>query len=138
MTSLKERTNNMKLEDFLIALKEVQDIGAELGKKPGTVHNELQLWQIVMYLHEKGESEFAFRILIGQLTEELPSYYLPLEANSVPIIKKVGREREYLQATLHHIQHHNPSVQDVLRLRSVLKKLGMEKEILHYPDLFIE
>jgi adenylate cyclase len=138
MTGLRDRTDHMKLQDFLIELKEVQNLGAEIGKKLGTVHNDLYVWQIVTYLHRNNESELAFRILVEQLSGNLSYVSIPLESNSVPIIKKVGREREYLQAVLHHIQHHDPSVQDVLRLRNVLKELGMEKEIVHYPGLFIE
>lgn len=138
VTALREKTNHMKLEDFLIELKQVQDLGAAIGKKAGTVHNELYVYQIVMYLHGKGESELAFRILIGQLTEDLPTAYIPLESNSVPVIKKVGREQEYLQAVIYHIQHHNPSVDNVLRLRNVLKQLGMENEIVNRSCLIIE
>lgn len=138
VTALRERTNDMKLEEFLIELKQVLDLGTAIGKKAGTVHNDLYLYQIVMYLHGKGESELAFRILIGQLTEDLPTAYIPLESNSVPVIKKVGREQEYLQAVIYHIQHHNPSVDTVLKLRNVLKQLGIENEIINRRGLFIE
>ncbi|MCD2526303.1 MULTISPECIES: adenylate/guanylate cyclase domain-containing protein [Bacillus] len=138
VTALRERTKHMELEDFLIELKQVLDLGAAIGKKAGTVHNDLYVFRIVMYLHGKGESELAFRILIGQLTEDLPTADIPSEWYSVPVIKKVGREQEYLKAVNYHIQHYNPSVKDVLLLRNVLKQLGIENEIVNRRSLFIE
>lgn len=136
--SLKERTNDIQLDDFLAQLKQLIELGAEIGKKPGDVHCDLAVYPVVMYLHGKGESELAFRILVGQLTEDLVRCYIPLESNSVPVIKKVGREQEYLQAVIYYIQYRNPTVEDVLRLRSVLKQLGIENEIVNQRGLLID
>ncbi|MGJ9383887.1 adenylate/guanylate cyclase domain-containing protein [Salipaludibacillus sp. CF4.18] len=136
--ALREQTDHMKLPDFLVELKEVQNLGAEIGKKAGTVDFDVSVWQIVTYLHGKDESELAFQILVGQLTQDLPSAYIPITSNSVPIIKKVGKEREYLKAALYYIEIKKPDMEKILKIRSVLKELGMEHKIVHHPGFLIE
>jgi class 3 adenylate cyclase len=136
--SLEEDIDNTSLEDVLVELADLEALGEELGKKPGTVHFDISVWQIVSYLHRHNESELAFHILVGQLTNDLPLTYIPNTTNSVPIIKKVRREREYLEAALYYIENKRPDTKKVLRIRSVLKELGMEKELAHHLNLLNE
>lgn len=128
-TYLMERIDNLELDVFLKELKKVQDLGNELGKKKETVQYELGVWKLVTYLHEKGESKLAFRILTRQLTETLPSYAVPLPNNSVPIIKSVGGEREYLEAATYHVENRNPDIGALIRIRNVLKDIGFKNSI---------
>lgn len=135
---LSEKIDDTSLKDVLVELTELQFLGAALGKKAGTVHYDISVWRVVAYLHRHNESEFAFRILIGQLTNDLPSAYIPNTMNSVPIIKKLGKEREYLEAALYYIENKKPDTQKILQIRSVLKELDMEKELVHHLNLLIE
>lgn len=136
--AIRERMGNMKLADFLEELKEAQDLGRKLGKKPETVHFDIYGWEIVNYLHEHGEDELAFQVIVRQLTEELPSHEIVMAYRAVPVIKKLEKEQEYLDAVIYHIHNHDPSVEDILELREVLQKLGIEKEVSLLPDLFLE
>lgn len=135
---LNEKIDATSLKDVLVELTELQILGGALGKKAGTVHNDLYVWQVVTYLHRHNESELAFHILVGQLTNDLPSAYIPNTTNSVPIIKKLGKEREYLKAAIYYIENKKPDAKKILQIRSVLKELDMEKELVHHQNLFIE
>ncbi|MDX1260839.1 adenylate/guanylate cyclase domain-containing protein [Exiguobacterium sp. K1] len=129
VSSLQERIDNLELDVFLKELKYVQDLGRKIGKKQETVQYDLMVWKLVMYLHKKGESRFAFKILTRQLTETLPSYSVPLPENSVPIIKSLGGEREYLEAATYHVENRNPDIGELIRIRNVLKNIGFESLI---------
>ncbi|MGB6406412.1 MAG: adenylate/guanylate cyclase domain-containing protein, partial [Planococcus donghaensis] len=136
--SLRERIEHMKLSDFLKELKEVQGLGEKLGKKPETVQDDIYLWKIVQYLFDNNEYELAFQVIVRQLTEELPSHYIVSSYRAVPVIKELGKEREYLNAVRYYIEHHNPSFEKILELRKNLKALDVEKELGYLPDLLIE
>ncbi|WP_442637762.1 adenylate/guanylate cyclase domain-containing protein [Rossellomorea marisflavi] len=135
---LEAKLDFITLEEFLKELNDVIALGNKLHKKTGTVHNDLGTWRTIPFLDNNGEPRMAFQILIGQLTEDIPSFYHPLEMWVVPVIKRVGGEREYLNAVLYCIKNKKTTFDDILRFRSVLKQIGLEKEISQHTSLYIQ
>ncbi len=138
IASLRDRGDNIKPSDFWVELKHIHDLGAKMGKSIGTVHEDVYSWFIVYYLRNHGEYEAAFQELVRQLTDDYPPSYIVSAWNAVPVIKNLGKEREYLNAARYYVKHHNPPIKSILEVRKILAAFGLEKEFGNYSNQLLE
>lgn len=134
----RDNMDGFSLERFLTLFKEIHDIGGKLGKSKAECQNNLYVSKLVSYLRSKGEFGLAFEIIINQLTIKTSYIILPNEADVVTVVKKLGKEDEYLDAALYLMGNFDVSVDTALKIRSILVKIGYENKLLSNPTLFIE
>lgn len=134
---MRENMEHMEEKDFWVLLKEIQKLGGKIGKSEYDCMSDLCLWCLVDYFHSRDELTFAFSLIINHLKNKI-SDVSPRVPTVVDVVKKLGREREYLEAVFHHVEHSNPSIELIMEFREIIKKLGLEDELPLYQSLSIE
>lgn len=136
--ALRERMNSMSINDFLVELKNIKTLGAEIGKSDAICEQDLFVWKLVSYLRTNKEVGLAYKVISNQLRYKTSYTVLPNQSDVIAVVKMLGKEQEYLSDVLYHVTEFNPNTKIVLELRDTLKKLGMTTQIGRHPQLFLE
>lgn len=140
--ALRERDNvkTLNLSDFYKELKALQELGAEIGKSVGTVHEDIYSWFIVRYLTQQSEYETAFEELIRQLTDDTPISCLVDGVFAINLLQKLDgvRKTQYLHAAVWFLHNKNKSPEHHFKIKEILSAIGFQHLIKSLPHTMIE
>ncbi|HGG0582900.1 adenylate/guanylate cyclase domain-containing protein [Bacillus paranthracis] len=131
---LRENIDSFSLKECLTFMEEIQKLGEKIGKSSVEYKSDLYHWKLVRYFKEK-EISIAFGIIIEQLTNKLNFMILPFKDDIVSIVKQLGKEQEYLEAVKYHIKTYKPRIENVIELRDILRKLGIDSQFVENVNL---
>ncbi|MFP3727479.1 adenylate/guanylate cyclase domain-containing protein [Priestia filamentosa] len=131
---LRNNIYSYSLEACLKQIEEIKDLAEKIGKTPAEYKLDLYYTRLVDYFKDR-EISIAYSIIKEQLTNELSYVLLPSKNNVVNIVKKLGKEQEYLNIVIYHLQTFKPGIQRVLQLSSILKDLGFKENVIENSPL---
>ncbi|HFK1481118.1 TPA: hypothetical protein ACGXK0_003557 [Bacillus cereus] len=123
-----DNINSYPLEEALKQMEELKILGEKLGKTSAEYKNDLYYWRLVRYFKDK-EITIAYRMIIEQLQNKLGYISLPHIEDVVTIVKKLGKQQEYLQVVRYFIRTYKPKAKLILELKTILRGLGLEHQL---------
>ncbi|MBE1554854.1 adenylate/guanylate cyclase domain-containing protein [Sporosarcina limicola] len=133
----KENIDSFTMETALQLMNEVETLGGKMGLSTAHCHNDLYYWKLVRFFNDK-EPLIAFTLIIEQLKNQLPYLVFPDKNKIVTVVKKLGKERDYLEAVLYCIKYYNINQEKRLELWEILKSLGLDNAIIGNPFILLK
>lgn len=127
--NFRERKTTMELHHFWGEIANIHKLGAQIDKTPEQVYADIYVWFIVSYLKDKEEYEDAFSEIMRQF-EIIESSGILVDSFWVtPVLKRLQKQQEYLEAAQNFIRLKNPSSENMSRIREILSDFGLEDKI---------